>query len=102
MSMPGVQTVLVPLDGSERAGRALRPAEQLADRLDAELVLMTTRWEAASLATVTRYLDVNVALLEREARPLLVLDRDPPDAILSATTTPGTLVCMSTHGRGWP
>jgi nucleotide-binding universal stress UspA family protein len=100
VSTPGVRTVLVPLDGSERAEQALRPAMQLAGRLDAELVLMTTQWEAAGLETVGRYLDVHIALLERDARPLVVLDREAPEAILVAAREPGVLVCMTTHGRG--
>ncbi len=100
MSAPGIQTVVVPLDGSERAEQALRPAVQLAGRMDADLVLMTTRWEATHLDTVTKYLDVQIALVEREARPLVVLDRETPEAILLAAREPGALVCMTTHGRG--
>jgi nucleotide-binding universal stress UspA family protein len=100
LSGPGVQTVLVPLDGSDRAEAALRPAVELAERMDADLVLMTTRWNATAVKTVERYLDVHIALLERDARPLVVLDRDAPDAIVFAAREPGTLVCMTTHGRG--
>ena len=99
MTTPHVQTVLVPLDGSERAEQALRPAVQLAERLDAELVLMTTQWEATRVETVQRYLDVHIALLERDARPLVVLDREAPEAILLAARDSGALVCMTTHGR---
>ena len=36
----GVFTILVPLDGSERAERALPPAEDLCRRLDGEIALM--------------------------------------------------------------
>ena len=43
---------------------------------------------------------MHIALLERDARPLVVLDRDAPDAIAFAAREPGTLVCMTTHGRG--
>ena len=100
MSTPGIQTVLVPLDGSERAEQALPPAVQLAERMDADLVLMTTAWEGKSIETVRRYLDVHIALLERDVEPLVVLDREAPDAILFAAREPGTLVCMTTHGRG--
>lgn len=99
MTTPHVQTVLVPLDGSERAEQALRPAVQLAERLDADLVLMTTQWEATRVEAVRRYLDVHIALLERDARPLVVLDREAPEAILLRAHEPGVLVCMTTHGR---
>ena len=100
MSTPGIQTVLVPLDGSERAEAALRPAVQLAERMDADLVLVTTAWEGTRIETVRRYLDVHIALLERDAEPLVVLDQEAPDAILTAAREPGALVCMTTHGRG--
>jgi nucleotide-binding universal stress UspA family protein len=92
--------MVVPLDGSERAEQALGPAVQLAERMDADLVLMTTPWESTGLAAVRRYLDVHIAFLERDARPLVVLDREAPEAILLAAREPGALVCMTTHGRG--
>ena len=72
---------------------------ELAERMDADLVLMTTRGRRAAVETVQRYLDVHIALLERDARPLVVLDRDVPEAILLAARDPGALVCMTTHGR---
>lgn len=100
MSTPQVQTVVVPLDGSERAEQALGPAVQLAERMDADLVLMSTKWEGTGVAAVRRYLDVHIAFLERDARPLVVLDREAPEAILLAAREPGALVCMTTHGRG--
>jgi nucleotide-binding universal stress UspA family protein len=100
VSTPGVQIVLVPLDGSECAEAALRPAVQLAERMDADLVLMSTPWDGARVETARRYLDVHIALLERDARPLVVLDREATDAIAFAAREPGTLVCMTTHGRG--
>ena len=100
MTTPGVQTVLVPLDGSERAEQALRPAVELAERMHADLVLMSTEWEGTRLDTVRHYLDVQIAFLERDARPVVVLDREAPEAILLAAREPGALVCMTTHGRG--
>ncbi len=92
--------MVVPLDGSERAEVALAPAVQLADRMEAELVLMAARWEAESVERIEQYLDARVAFLEHDARPLLVLDHSAPDAILVAGSEPGTVVCMTTHGRG--
>jgi hypothetical protein len=40
-----VAKVVVPLYGSDVSARALGPAHALAARTDAELVLLTTRWE---------------------------------------------------------
>jgi nucleotide-binding universal stress UspA family protein len=95
-----IRTVIVPLDGSATAESALRPAIQIADRAEAKLVLLTTRWELTSIDTVHRYLDARIAFLEHDAEPLVILDRDAPDAILLASEEPDTLVCMTTRGRG--
>jgi nucleotide-binding universal stress UspA family protein len=98
MSAPLTPSVIVPLDGSERAERALAPAVHLADRMDAMLLVMRASPEPETVREVEQYLDDQVRRLAREARPLLVLDRTAPDAILVAAD--GALVCMTTHGRG--
>jgi nucleotide-binding universal stress UspA family protein len=93
-------TVYVPLDGSERAESALAPAVSLASRAGAELVLFSALWPDASVGTVRNYLSARVAFLEHPARPWLILDREPADAILTVSAEPHALVCMSTRGRG--
>jgi nucleotide-binding universal stress UspA family protein len=96
---PPTSSVIVPLDGSERAERALGPAVQLADRMEASLVLMSASPEPHAVKAVEEYLDERVCRLQREAHPILVLDRAAPDAILVVANEPGALVCMTTHGR---
>jgi nucleotide-binding universal stress UspA family protein len=98
MNSPSTPSVIVPLDGSELAERALGPAVQLADRMDSSLVLVSASPDPERVKEVEEYLDDQVRRLERKARPLLVLDRTAPDAILVAAD--GALVCMTTHGRG--
>jgi nucleotide-binding universal stress UspA family protein len=98
MNSPSIPSVIVPLDGSELAERALGPAVQLADRMGSMLVLMSASPEPERVKEVQQYLDDRVRALDGEARPLLVLDRTAPDAILVAAD--GALVCMTTHGRG--
>lgn len=95
-----ITTVFVPLDGSERAEAALRPASAIAERTGAELVLLSTPGPEASAQTVEHYLDARTAFLDHPARPLLVLDRSAPDAIRTAAGEEGALVCMTTRGRG--
>jgi nucleotide-binding universal stress UspA family protein len=95
-----ITTVYVPLDGSERAERALRPAVALAERCNAELVLLAALRPEERASTVEHYLDARAAFCDREARPWLVLDCSPADAIGRAAATPGALVCMTTRGRG--
>lgn len=99
MTAAGIQTVIVPLDGSATAEAAIVPAIQLANRCGAELVFLATRWELTSLDTVTRYLDTRIEFLERDARPLVIVEGEAPAAILHAAQDPGALVCMATHGR---
>ena len=70
-----------------------------AERLDAELVLMTTPWEATGSRRCAGISTCTSRCSSARPEPLVVLDREAPDAILSAATTPGTLVCMTTHGR---
>ena len=95
-----MKTVFVPLDGSERAEAALVAAVPLATRLDAELVLLAARWPHAAIETTRKYLDERAASLDRPARTLVVLDRDPAAAIALAASEHDAVVCMSTRGRG--
>ena len=95
-----LQTVYVPLDGSERAESALTPAVALAECAGAELVLLSAAWPDASADTVNNYLSARAAFLGRPARASLVLDRDPADTIRMVAAEAGSLVCMATRGRG--
>ena len=95
-----ITTVYVPLDGSDRAEKALAPGATLAARTGAELVLLAALWPGASPETADSYLSVQAAFLQHPARPCLVLDRSPADAIRTAATEPDTLVCMTTRGLG--
>ncbi|MGY6501889.1 MAG: universal stress protein [Acidimicrobiales bacterium] len=92
--------MIVPLDGSDHADRALRPAIEVARRLDASVVLLRAIHPD----------DVDVAEAELSERvstheppsPEIVIDtmNGPVGAI--ATTVeqrPNSLVCMTTHGR---
>jgi len=92
--------ILVPLDGSPAAERALKPAIALAARTGVPMrVLQRTFTE--DMETAAEYL---AGVVDRHAGVIdigtEVVDRDSiPDAIIDALE-PGTLVCMSSHGRG--
>ena len=94
-------TLYVPLDGSERAQRALPVAAAIAGRAGAELVLLATPWPDTAVETVNSYLSVQAAFLDPPVRPWLVLDRTPGDAIAMAAAEPDSLVVMTTRGRGF-
>jgi len=95
-----VKTVIVPLDGSERADAALAPAEWLADALDADLVLVTSTYAgdtSAHQAILTRGLERTRC---RHARAELRRGAHPAADILRvAAESPDPVICMSTHGR---
>jgi nucleotide-binding universal stress UspA family protein len=99
MSVPFTE-ILVPVDGSHAAERALGPAGELARRTGARLVLLSRIFTGEADVRM-RYL---ASVAERHAPDLeverRVVDRDSiPDAILEGLGR-DTLVCMSSHGRG--
>ena len=97
---PPFTDVLVPLDGSEAAERALRPALELVTRTGVPLRLLRRVFtdEAEEAAEYLAGLaDRYAGVTDAETQ---IVDRDSiPDAILEGLE-PGTLVCMSSHGRG--
>jgi nucleotide-binding universal stress UspA family protein len=92
--------ILVPLDGSRAAERALIPALELVRRTGVPLRVLS-RALADEKKTLARYLanvaDRHAAVADVDTR---VVDRESiPDAIAEGLG-PGTLVCLSSHGRG--
>jgi nucleotide-binding universal stress UspA family protein len=92
--------ILVPLDGSPAAERALIPALRLARRTGVPLRILS-RALPDELDRFTDYLTSVATLHATEADiETLVVDRESiPDAIAKGVE-PGTLVCLSSHGRG--
>lgn len=98
-------TVIVPLDGSPRAERALAIARPLAHELGVPLAVMAKPWFGSDGATES-YLDAIVAWADRPAESapedaVVVEAMGAADAIrkLAQERAPA-LVCMTTHGRG--
>ena len=92
--------ILVPLDGSPDAERALAPALELVHRTGVPLRVLS-RARPDEKETRADYLagvgDRHATVTDLETQ---VVDQESiPDAIADALT-PGTLVCMSSHGRG--
>jgi nucleotide-binding universal stress UspA family protein len=87
-----IDHVLVPVDGSPFADRALRPAQLLADRLHASLSVVTVisaSGHASSQGSTV-------------AAEVLIGDDAGETIGEYADHLSSSLVCMSTHGRGWP
>ena len=94
-------TILVPLDGSALAERALPVAEALADRLGSDLLLMTTRWDDDPQSPQAYLEGVSDRITDTPTHTVVVHDRGPADAIdCLAGEQPGRTVCMTSHGRG--
>ena len=95
-------TLVVPLDGSPFAERALRPAFSIAARLDSARVVLV-RCSPDDVDVARRTLDDRARLFGDIADiDIRIIERgDPVDAILAtATEQPDTALCMATRGRG--
>ncbi len=94
------KTIVVPLDGSEAAERALGPAARLAARFPAEVVVMTAQWGGV-VVDPHAYLEEaarRAGLTQVETQ--VVPDTFPQTAIARLVhDVPDPVVCMSTHGR---
>jgi nucleotide-binding universal stress UspA family protein len=93
------KTIIVPLDGSEYAERALAPARMLARQSDADLVLVMGR--LGGVPEPERYFKSVAARARVEhARTVVLEDAIGADAIRTvADTEPDPLVCMATRAR---
>ena len=94
-------TLVVPLDGSEFAARALPVARAFVRQTGGRLLLMTTRWDD-DVRTARDYLDeISAANQDVDVSTIVIADRPAASAIqLVARESPGRIVCMTTHGRG--
>lgn len=96
-----LKTVVVPLDGSELAERALAVARPLAARLDADIVVLGCAWKTDLTETRTYVDGFATTSGDVTITSEVIEDWPPPDAILrAAASRPDSLVCMTTHGRG--
>ena len=96
------KTIIVPLDGSQFAERALAPARTLARQTDASVVLVMSR--LGGVPEPDAYLNSAAERAGIEAaRAVVSSDLLAATAIpMIADTEPDPLVCMSTHGRSGP
>ena len=114
------QKILVPLDGSTLAERAIPHAQEIARGSRAEILLVQavnfpmpvvpeavlvpdSKWLDEAKKEAARYLEgIAAPLREAGMRVRTILDERPPaDAILHvATREEVDLIVMSTHGRG--
>src|SRR2546423_10947092 len=96
-----IEIVVVPMDGSEFAVRALRAGERVARRLDAAVLLFS------AVAKEEEVDERKAELWELRPRGLTVevdvlIDPDPADAIDVVLRDLGDMgvACLASHGRG--
>jgi len=114
------EKILVPLDGSALAERAIRHAQEIARGTRSEILLLqavnfpmpvvpeaalvpNAKWLDGAKKDAARYLEgIAAPLREAGMRVRTILDERPPaDAILHvAAGEEVELIIMSTHGRG--
>jgi nucleotide-binding universal stress UspA family protein len=92
------KTVLVPLDGSGYAARAVPIASVLAERFDADVVLLVVQLPGGLTAVAID--DVRALGLAQGMRTELVTGMSVPDALRTvARDTIEPVICMATHAR---
>lgn len=94
------QTIVVPLDGSPLAERAVRVAAPLAERIRAGIILTsTTHGDSRARRS---YLDYVAALAgEGDFDVAVSEDLDAAEAIArTVAAQPAAMLCMTTHGAG--
>lgn len=97
----GYRHVLVPLDGSKFAAAALRTAQVLAARFQAELHAVSVAADDDEAEVVRNEAVAALGAGAGLAQVHVVLSDDAASAISATATDLGsTLICMSTHGRG--
>ena len=93
--------IVVPLDGSELAERAVRPAAELAERFGSTITPVAVVGDDAETLDVKEHLRDTATRLGREPGDIRVeVGDDPAREILRVIhERPDSLVCMGSHGR---
>jgi nucleotide-binding universal stress UspA family protein len=93
-----INTIVVPLDGSDLSQAALPIANELAAALDSSIVLLASGW-GTTVEELIGYLDDQGASLAVPFKSSVVPDTFPATAIANAVNAPDDAIVMGTHGR---
>lgn len=95
------ERILVPLDGSQFARVAMRTASALAERLGAEVHVVSVAADETEAGELRDHAANALGVPAGDGRVHAVVDEDPPGRIrrLADELAP-CLTCLSTHGRG--
>jgi len=94
------RTIIVPLDGSEFAARALPVARAVANRINADMIVMSTYWEGG-VDGLAAYLEGVAKAQSGIAAEVLLVDEHPAASAIASVSRshPESIVCMTSHGR---
>lgn len=96
-----VDRVLVPLDGSDFALRALPTALELANQFNAELHTISLATNSEHLEQLSGSIPASLRKFPGEKHVRVQIGSDPAEAIVRRADELGScLVCLTTHGRG--
>jgi nucleotide-binding universal stress UspA family protein len=87
--------IVVPLDGSRFAERAVGPAVELANATDAQLLFVTVGDDER----LGGYVRDEARTVARPVATVFTAEADDPAAFITAMAAPDTLISMATHGR---
>jgi nucleotide-binding universal stress UspA family protein len=98
-----VQTIVVPVDGSTLALRAVPAAVAVAAAAQAKVRLLSVAHNDGELAWVYDQAHAAAGLLPAEmtAAVDVVVDGDPVNVLLDAADDPVNVLCFSTHDQPW-
>jgi nucleotide-binding universal stress UspA family protein len=94
------KTIIVPLDGSDFAERALAPAAALADRTGAQVNVMTSRMAGVVVEPKHYLTDAAARAGIPDATVTVITDHFAVSGLkVVASDAADPIVCMSTHGH---
>jgi nucleotide-binding universal stress UspA family protein len=94
------KTIIVPLDGSEFAERALAPAAALAERTGADVILMTSQMGGVVVEPKRYLTDAAVKAGIPGANVAVITDHFAASGLkIVVADAQDPIVCMSTHGH---
>jgi len=90
--------ILIPLDGSELANKALAIGDELAESSNSSVLLLTAGW-GSTVEELETMLRAKCDQLKAASSYKVVPDTFPASAIVEELKTSDDLLVMSTHGR---
>ena len=95
------KTMVVPLDGSTFAAKAIPIACAILREQGGELLLVATRWDHDVRGPEDYLTRAAAEIHGLKVRTVVIQDRTAVEAIqITADDAPGRVVCMTSHGRG--